>query len=360
MMASAYIAGYRIGMLAAGAGALFIADVLGSGMGHYDYNAWRYTYFIMASFMMIGVLTTLSVPEPESATDNKSYQYASKDYLCSFSLFILAASVFVACFFLTADTAAFYKGSLEGLFSNPYLAGFLIELARFIVALSSALLTAYLLGMTGIVNREMIDDTYIAPVKDFFQRYGALLAVLLLFLVGLYRISDIVLGVISNLFYQDLGFTKSEIASIVKTYGLFMTIAGGFIGGIFSARYGVIRILFAGALLACATNLLFMILAKAGHNVFMLYVVISADNLAAGLSCAAFVAFLSSLTSIRFTAVQYAIFSSLMMLIPKIFGGYSGTIVDNLSYEAFFLITALLGLPVLVLVRLAGKYIENG
>jgi len=336
MMASAYIAGYRIGMLAAGAGALFIADVLGSGMGHYDYNAWRYTYFIMASFMMIGVLTTLSVPEPESATDNKSYQYASKDYLCSFSLFILAASVFVACFFLTADTAAFYKGSLEGLFSNPYLAGF------------------------RIVNREMIDDTYIAPVKDFFQRYGALLAVLLLFLVGLYRISDIVLGVISNLFYQDLGFTKSEIASIVKTYGLFMTIAGGFIGGIFSARYGVIRILFAGALLACATNLLFMILAKAGHNVFMLYVVISADNLAAGLSCAAFVAFLSSLTSIRFTAVQYAIFSSLMMLIPKIFGGYSGTIVDNLSYEAFFLITALLGLPVLVLVRLAGKYIENG
>ncbi|MBS3757857.1 MAG: MFS transporter [Desulfobacterales bacterium] len=360
MMASAYIAGYRIGMLAAGAGALYIADVLGSGMGHYDYNAWKLTYFIMASLMMIGVLTTLSVPEPESRTDNKNYQYASKDYLCSFSLFILAASVFVACFFLTADTAAFYKDSLEGLFSNPFLAGFLTELARFIVALSSALLTAYLLGMTGIVNREMIDDTYIAPVKDFFQRYGALLAVLLLFLVGLYRISDIVLGVISNLFYQDLGFTKSEIASIVKTYGLFMTIAGGFIGGIFSARYGVIRILFAGALLACATNLLFMILAKAGHNVFMLYVVISADNLAAGLSCAAFVAFLSSLTSIRFTAVQYAIFSSLMMLIPKIFGGYSGTIVDNLSYEAFFLITALLGLPVLVLVRLAGKYIENG
>lgn len=220
------------------------------------------------------------MPEPEAGTDNKNYQYASKDYLCSFSLFIIAASVFIACFFFTANTAAFCKDSLDSLFSNPYLAGFLIELARFFIALSSALLTAYLLGMTGIVNREMIDDTYIAPVKDFFQRYGALLAVLLLFLIGLYRISDIVLGVIS------------------------------------------------------------------------------ADNLAAGLSCAAFVAFLSSLTNIRFTAVQYAIFSSLMMLIPKIFGGYSGTIVDNLSYEAFFLITALLGVPVLVLIRFAGKYIK--
>src|SRR6056297_695196 len=359
MMASAYIAGYRIGMLAAGAGALFIADVLGSGRGHYDYNAWKYTYFIMAGFMLVGVFTTLLIPEPETEVDN-NYTYASSDYLGSFLAFFLAAAVFVGGFYFTAETAAFYKEAMAGIFSNRHLAGFIVEMVRLFIAVSGALLAAYLLGLTRLVNRRMLDDTYIAPVKDFFGRYGLLLAVLLLLLIGLYRISDIVLGVISNLFYQDLGFTKTEIASIVKTFGLFMTIAGGFIGGVFSARYGVMRILFTGALLACATNLLFMIMAKAGYNVLMLYVVISADNLAAGLSSTAFVAFLSSLTSIRFTAVQYAIFSSLMMLIPKIFGGYSGTIVDNLSYEAFFLITALLGLPVLVLVRLAGKYIENG
>ncbi len=358
MMASAYIAGYRIGMLAAGAGALFIADFLGSDMGHYDYNAWKYSYVIMAALMMIGVLTTLLIPEPEIGANSRDYPYASKDYLGSFGLFALAVSVFVACFFFTANAAAFYKDSLYRLHLNPSLAGFLIELARFFIAVSGALLTACLLGTTRIVNKEMIDDTYIAPVKDFFHRYGALLAALILFLIGLYRISDIVLGVISNLFYQDLGFTKTEIASIVKTYGLFMTIAGGFLGGILSARYGVIRILFTGALLACVTNLLFMVMARAGHNVFMLYVVISADNLAAGLASTAFVAFLSSLTSIRFTAVQYAIFSSLMMLIPKIFGGYSGAIVDNLSYEAFFLLTALLGVPVLVLIRCAGKSME--
>ncbi len=358
MMASTYIAGYRIGMLAAGAGALFIADILGSGRGHYDYNAWKYAYFIMASLMLIGVLTTLLVPEPETQANDNNHQYASKDYIYSFSLFILAASVFVAGFFFTSESTAFYKESLNKLFSNQHLAGFVVEIVRLFIAVSGALLTVYLLAMTGIVNRKMVDDTYIAPVKDFFERYGILLAVLLLSLIGLYRISDIVLGVISNIFYQDLGFTKTEIASIVKTYGLFMTIAGGFIGGIFSARYGVIKILFTGALLSSVTNLLFMLMAKVGHNVLMLYVVISADNLAAGLAGAAFVAFLSSLTSIRFTAVQYAVFTSLMTLIPKIFGGYSGTIVDNLSYDAFFLITALIGVPVLFLIGYAGKYLK--
>ena len=356
MMASAYIAGYRIGMLAAGAGALFIADVLGSGRGHYDYNAWKYTYFIMAGLMLVGVFTTLLIPEPETEVDN-NYNYASKDYLGSFLAFLLAAAVFVCGFYFTSETAAFYKDAMAGIFSNRHLAGFIVEMVRLFIAVSGALLSAYLLGFTRLVKRRMLDDTYIAPVKDFFRRYGLLLAVLLLSLIGLYRISDIVLGVISNLFYQDLGFTKTEIASIVKTFGLFMTIAGGFLGGIFSVRYGVIKILFLGALLASVTNLLFMLMAHAGHNVLMLYVVISADNLAAGLASAAFVAFLSSLTNIRFTAVQYAIFSSLMTLFPKIFGGYSGTIVDNLSYEAFFLITALIGLPVLILIFYAGKYL---
>jgi len=180
---------------------------------------------------------------------------------------------------------------------------------------------------------------------------------MLLLLVGLYRISDIVLGVISNVFYQDLGFTKPEIASIVKTFGLFMTIAGGFLGGMLSVRYGVMRILFLGAVLSAATNLLFMLLAGMGHNIPMLYLVISADNLSAGLASAAFIAFLSSLTNIRFTAVQYAIFSSLMTLLPKIIGGYSGSMVDSIGYPGFFLMTALMGLPVLVLILVANRHL---
>ena len=179
---------------------------------------------------------------------------------------------------------------------------------------------------------------------------------LLLALVGLYRISDIVLGVIDNVFYQDMGFTKPEIATVVKTFGLFMTIFGGFLGGILAMRYGVMRILFLGAVLSALTNLLFMLLASMGNDLTMLYIVISADNLSAGLASAAFIAFLSSLTNISFTAVQYAIFSSLMTLLPKILGGYSGTMVDSIGYQHFFLFTALLGVPVLLLIWLARRH----
>ena len=124
-------------------------------------------------------------------------------------------------------------------------------------------------------------ESYIAPLIDFFQRYGLKLAILLLVLICLYRISDIMLGVISNIFYQDLGFSKIEIASIVKTFGLIMTIIGGFLGGILSLRFGLMKILYLGALLTVATNLLFMLLSIYGYNISLLYFVISADNLSA-------------------------------------------------------------------------------
>ena len=177
-------------------------------------------------------------------------------------------------------------------------------------------------------------------------------------MIGVYRISDIVLGVISNVFYQDLGFSKSEIAAVVKTFGVVMTIAGGFIGGLLSIRFGVIRILFLGAVLSAATNLLFMLLANVGYNMTWLYIVISADNLSAGIASAAFVAFLSSLTNISFTAMQFAIFTSLMTLLPKLLGGYSGSMVDALGYPGFFLLTALLGIPVLVLIIVTARRFE--
>ena len=126
-----------------------------------------------------------------------------------------------------------------------------------------------------------------------------------------------------------------------------MAIVGGFLGGLLAMRWGVLRILFLGALLSAATNLLFMILADKGADLLWLYIVVAADNLSAGLAGAAFVAFLSSLTSISFTAMQYAIFSSLMTLLPKVLGGYSGSIVDSVGYDWFFIFTALIGLPVL-------------
>ena len=130
----------------------------------------------------------------------------------------------------------------------------------------------------------MITESYVDPVRDFFQRYGMGLALLLLALIGLYRVSDIVMGVIANVFYQEVGYTKVQIANVSKFFGLIMTIAGGLLGGFLSVRFGVMRILFLGAVLSAVTNLLFIALAESSASIAMLVVVIGADNLSAGLA----------------------------------------------------------------------------
>ncbi len=356
LMSSTYIAGYRIGMLVAGAGALYLASYFGSDKGSYNYQAWQYSYSIMAGVMLIGIATTLIIKEPILSDDKVSY--SSSDYLRIMALFIICVVGFIAVFYFSSDVVKNSKKALTEIFSNKQIAGFIVELFRLTFAIVFAGLLAYIQVKLGIVRKEMVLDTYVNPVLDFFSRYGLKLAILILALIGFYRVSDIVMGIVANLFYQDLGYSKNEIASVVKTFGLFMTIAGGFLGGLLSVRYGVMKILFLGALLSAVTNLLFMLLANIGYNVPMLYLVISADNLSAGLASAAFVAFLSSLTNIKFTAMQYALFSSLMVFFPKMLGGYSGTMVDSIGYSQFFLITALIGLPVLILIFIANKKLE--
>lgn len=356
ILSSTYIAGYRIGMIVAGAGSLFMADYFGSKMDAYSHTAWMYTYFIMAACMLFGVATTLLRPEP--VVEKAMAPHSNSQYLQFFGLFLLVASIFVATFFFTDTIATSTTENLGAIFKNEDLAGFIIGAVRLAFAIGVATVSAFLIGKSGIVDTSMIKEGYVDPVRNFFDRYGRSLAWLLLSLVGLYRISDIVLGVISNVFYQDLGFSKTEIASAVKTFGVIMSLLGGFIGGIFTTRFGVIRMLWWGALLSAATNILFMFLAKMGHNTSMLYITIAADNLAAGLASAAFVAFLSSLTDISFTAVQYAIFTSLMTLLPKVLGGYSGGMVDAVGYQWFFVFTTLIGVPVLLIVHLCGKKFE--
>jgi len=357
LMASTYVAGYRIAMILAGAGALFLADYLGSTKEAYSYQAWKWTYLIMGLTMLVGMVTTLVIPEPQGQPRSSSMR-GQGDYLRFLLLFVLAVSGFVLAFFYSGVPVGVLKQMLKGSSVNVHVISFALEGIRLAAGVVVSYIIAHLLIKMGLVHRIMVQETYIDPIVDFFERYGKGLAFLILALVGLYRISDIVLGVISNVFYQDLGYSKTEIAAVAKTFGLFMTILGGFVGGILSVKQGVVRILFLGALLSAATNLLFMLLANTGYNMPMLYLVISADNLASGLASAAFVAFLSSLTDIKFTAMQYALFSSLMTLIPKITGGYAGTLVDRFGYQTFFLITALIGMPVLILVWLAGRYLS--
>lgn len=350
LMSSTYIAGYRIGMLVAGAGALVLASSFGSSAGSYNYEAWRSTYLILALIMTIGVLTTLVIREPNANKPAKE-RFTGAQYIRFLSLFMTSIIVFVGVYLLGSNVVSSAKNSIAALFANAALANFLIECLRLTAGITVVALFIRCLSGTRWYEKELIHQSYILPVSEFFSRFGLKLACLLLVFVGFYRVSDIVLGVIANVFFIEMGFTKLEIATVVKTFGLFMTIVGGFLGGLLSARYGVIRMLYVGAILTVATNLLFMLLASAGNNIELLYLVISADNLTAGLASAAFIAFLSSLTNISFTAVQYAIFSSLMTLLPKVIGGYSGSMVDNLGYSDFFLLASMMGLPVLLLIH---------
>jgi len=356
LMAATYIAGYRVAMVVSGAGALYVAEALGTSREQYLYSAWQGSYLLMAACMLVGVITTLAIAEPLQI--NKRFTtWSSRDYARFLALFLLAVGALVLAYAGLGSTAEMLKDRLHALTGNQALASVLAEALRLAAGIATAGAAAAGLIRLRLANRSMVQETYIDPVKDFFRRYGLHIALLLLAIIGLYRISDIVLGVISNVFYQDIGYSKSEIASAVKFFGVVMTIGGGFLGGILSLRYGVYRILLLGAVLAAATNLLFMVLAKIGYNLPMLYVVVGADNFCAGLASAAFVAFLSSLTNVSFTAMQYAIFSSLMTLLPKVLGGYSGGMVDTIGYTQFFALTALMGVPVVLLVMLANRWL---
>ena len=201
---------------------------------------------------------------------------------------------------------------------------------------------------------EWLRSALVEPFADFLRRYGKQ-AMLILALIAVYRISDVVMGIMANPFYVDMGYTKDEVATVTKIYGVIMTLFGAFVGGALAMRFGVMRVLMMGAVLSAASNLLFAWLGTRGHDVTALIFVISADNLSSGIASAAFIAYLSSLTNVNYSATQYALFSSMMLLLPKFLAGYSGKYVDTFGYSHFFTATALLGLPVLVLVWFASR-----
>ena len=552
VLASTYNAGYRIGMIVAGAGALFLAAYLGTAKGNYIYEAWKWTYLAMAAVMLVGIATTLCIREPQ--VDRVRKEYKRVDYYRLVAVFFVSVVSFVLSYV--------YSGKLTEMLIQLWtikdsFALFCFEALRFIGSGAVAFMVGSSLVKMGAVNKQMAYETWVNPVADFFKRYGVKLALVLLLLIGFYRISDIIAGVISNVFYQDLNFTKEQIAEAVKVYGVIFSLVGGFLGGLLAQRMNIIKLMFVGAILASSTNLIFIGLVKSGQplndvvinvgeqsfkaqadetgawaikvpveqlqanerltatasfqndtsqpvsvtlpyisqtgastallllpitadnvidqresegsivvrgqylatlaenqsiklsldgqsfdamldkeGVFSaaipaqllldsnskklnailmqneraqqhtalnyqvdpaaaksvtldfdlqpinlnkavdgqlevkgkvikeyssnwLYFAIIVDNLASGLAGAAFIAFLSSLTSVSFTAVQYAIFSSLMTLTPKILGGYSGTIVSNIGYPNFFLLTTLIGIPILILVVWVAKLLRE-
>jgi PAT family beta-lactamase induction signal transducer AmpG len=199
-------------------------------------------------------------------------------------------------------------------------------------------------------------DAVLSPFVEFFTRNGKL-ALLILTLISLYKMSDIAMGVMANPFYLELGFSKKEIAEVTKIFGFFMTIFGASLGGILVARYGIMKPLLLGAVLVSVTNLLFAVLAAAYQpDLVFLAAVISADNLSGGIASAVFIAYLSSMTNTAYTATQYAVFSSLMTLPANLIGGFSGIVVNNFGYQLFFIYASLLGWPAVFLIILLNHY----
>lgn len=296
-MAAAYQVGYRGAMICASAGALWIAAAFDPDEKTYQHGPWLAAYLVMAGMMLVGVVTVMFSNEPAARVSTVTVERERQ------------ARERIAA------------RDMPALFTR--LAGW------FYVAVAS-------------------------PFLDFILRYRWQ-AALVLALIATYRVSDIVLGVMSNPFYRDMGFTKDEVAAISGVYGVCMTLAGSALGGVLTLRLGVMRVLFLGALLSAATNLMFAWLTTRGHDLAGLVAIISADNLSAGIASAAFVAYLSSLTNVAYSATQYALFSSVMLLLPKFIAGWSGWAVDHFGYQTFFTGTALLGTPVLLLTWLVWR-----
>lgn len=198
------------------------------------------------------------------------------------------------------------------------------------------------------------------PFVDFFTRYGMRLATLTLAFIACYRLADFTMGVMTNPFYLDIGFTLKEIAAIAKGFGVVWSILGTILGGIVVARFGLVRSLVLGSVLVILANLLFAIFAWFNQpTLYGLAALISADNLAMGIAGTALIAYLSSLTSATYTATQYALFSSMYALPGKLLMGTSGFVVDAIGYPRFFVYTATLGLPALVLLYFVVRQAES-
>ena len=334
IMSGVYVIGYRIGMITSGAGSLYIASYLGAENNGYDLLAWQNTYLIMALIQFIGFITCLLSPEPSG---KNNLIKGVKDKIRLILIFVLSVFVFIAVNLIFPEIK----------FENNFISFFFSSL-KFVIAINCSAFTMYFFIKINFIKKTIIKKTFYDPILDFIFKNGKL-AITLLLIVGLYRISDIVMGVIANLFYADLGFSLQEIATYSKFYGLGATLIGGLLGGYIAIKLNVITALIIGGILSSASNLLFALLTIFEPNTNILLTVITIDNLSGGIATTVFVAFLSSLTNKNFTTTQFAILTSLMLIFPKLISGYSGLLVNFIGYTNFFIFTALIGVPVIVL-----------
>ena len=201
-------------------------------------------------------------------------------------------------------------------------------------------------------------QSLLEPTKDFLERFGLKIASILILIIATYRLTDIVMGPMANPFYIDMGYSLSEIGYVVKIVALVATIIGVFIGGIFVKRLGLYKSLLIGAFLVMFTNLSFSYASINEKNLVLLASIVASDSLAAGIVGTVNITFLTSLVSSKYTGFQYALLTSLMAFLGKLFGGFSGVFVDSFQnlygfsygWMSFYIFTSCLTIPSMLMI----------
>jgi PAT family beta-lactamase induction signal transducer AmpG len=299
-MAAAYQIGYQVALIAGGAGALLAASNFG----------WTSAYLVMAAGAAVGIITTFVIREPETKIDRATLAQEAR------------------------------------------VVSFLERSAHWPAAFRTAV--AWLIGAV------------VCPIVDFFVRNGWRVAVPILALILTYRLNYMTMGVAAIPFYLDLGYSLDQIALISKGYGIVLTLCGALFAGFLVKRYGIAISLLVGCVLLTIANLFYAYVGDhlsaylvahsanpklAGNtDIAWLAAMVSIDNIANGIAGTAFIAYMSSLTNKAYTATQYALFGTLWSLPAKSLASQWGRIVDTFGYAPFFLYTAAIGLPALVLI----------
>ena len=256
-------AGYRLGAIAAGAGALFLAEQID----------WSLVYAVMAALVIVGMAAAILAPDPE----RRNPELVEKHHEMGF--------------------------------------------------------------------RSMIVD----PFVEFFQRNGPATAILILAFILLYKFGDAYAGVMAYPFYYEMGFTKSEVATVSKIFGVIATVVGVFVGGLIVKRYGIMKSLLGCGVFQMLSNLMYAAQSIAGHDVQFLYFTIGIENLSGGMGSSAFVAYLSVLCNTAYTGTQFALFTSFMAFGRTLLSASSGWVVELTGWFDFFLISTIVALPGLLL-----------
>jgi PAT family beta-lactamase induction signal transducer AmpG len=336
-LAAAYTWGYRGAIMVAGAAPLLLSESYG----------WNFAYAVMAALMTVGVVGVLAAP-PEArhvvhAIHTEDIPWAPSlealEWVARLAIIVVGALLLGSGL---AANAGVFAGVLKAIGATSAGDALLAAWASsgrvwihfFAVVAGFGVIVLAALPIPNVRTRPgtYLSAALVEPLRDFFARHRSS-AVLILALICVYRIPDFVLNIM-NPFYLDLGYSLVEIAEVRKIFGVVMTLAGVFAGGLAVARYGHVRAMVIGAFAGPASNLLFVWLATQDHNLLKLFAAIGLDNVAGGFAGTCLIAYMSSLTGVGFTATQYALFSSLYAIPGRLIASQSGRIVESAARAA--------------------------